>query len=803
MKSASLPRSGRWFVWLLVVSGLFAPAAQAQLAPEIGFMHPAGGRSGESVEVTLGGYDWSPDMQIFVHDPRIKVELLGPPSAVLVPEPPYWFGAKARGPAWPLPREFRARLTIPADLPEGLVRWQVANANGVSPLGTLAISNLPTLRDDPRGKTVVIPHLPVCISGQIRRIEEVDQFEWTSDRDGPVTLELLARRLGSPLHGLLQVRDEAGQLLIDQSDSEGRDLTVTFAARQGRKYTIRLHDLDFAGDRSYVYQLQITPGPQLLAAWPAAGKPGETRSLEFAGIGIATGAAQLERVKRDVAFPPLKEGSTFRYSLDSPLGKSSAITLGISSLNELVKPQESRELALPELPLAVTGSLTTRFGSDTFALHAKKDERWRLAARSVGATPLDLELTILDATGKTLASQDDSSGSTDAVLPFTVPADGAYRVVVSDRSGKSGSIAASYRLAVERLVDDFSLSGPNLLAIPIGGSVKLPIKLVREGAFKGPVKVSLAGLPEGVSTATDLTIAADKAELQIELTAAANAPALASLVTVTATGELAGQMVTREAARLVVASTLKPRFKITPEGLDDVRKINRGASYWFPLQIERLEGFQGAINLEMTAKQQRHRQGLASDERLIPAGVTRFEYPIYVPEWMETTKTSRMILNGTAQVADPRGTMRTVVQRMELRLGLLPQGSLLKLAFMGEDLPVQPGTTVNVTLNLIRVPEFRDVLKLELVPDAEDPGLFQAEVVQLDPDQKQVTIPVKVAASVPGSVPGSAPMDRSGKGERILKFRAWTEREQGGQKGLFMSEAEVPVRFTSASQPSP
>ncbi|MFM9066993.1 MAG: hypothetical protein ACKOUR_06665, partial [Planctomycetota bacterium] len=136
MKSASLPWSGRWFVWLLVVSGLFAPAAQAQLAPEIGFMHPAGGRSGESVEVTLGGYDWSPDMQIFVHDPRIKVELLGPPSAVLVPEPPYWFGAKARGPAWPLPREFRARLTIPADLPEGLVRWQVANANGVSPLGT-------------------------------------------------------------------------------------------------------------------------------------------------------------------------------------------------------------------------------------------------------------------------------------------------------------------------------------------------------------------------------------------------------------------------------------------------------------------------------------------------------------------------------------------------------------------------------------------------------------------------------------------------------------------------------------------
>ena len=43
-------------------------------------------------------------MQIFVHDPRIKLEIIGPPSPVLVPEPPYWFEAKGRGYAWPLPR---------------------------------------------------------------------------------------------------------------------------------------------------------------------------------------------------------------------------------------------------------------------------------------------------------------------------------------------------------------------------------------------------------------------------------------------------------------------------------------------------------------------------------------------------------------------------------------------------------------------------------------------------------------------------------------------------------------------------
>ena len=51
-----------------------------------------------------------PDMQLFVHDPRVKLELTGTPSEVFVPEPPYWFGKKARDNDFPLPREYPARL---------------------------------------------------------------------------------------------------------------------------------------------------------------------------------------------------------------------------------------------------------------------------------------------------------------------------------------------------------------------------------------------------------------------------------------------------------------------------------------------------------------------------------------------------------------------------------------------------------------------------------------------------------------------------------------------------------------------
>ncbi|TXT19303.1 MAG: peptidase domain-containing protein, partial [Planctomycetota bacterium] len=88
------------FVIALGIVSTQAATGRAQLVPEIGYVHPSGGQVGTTVDVTLGGYDWTPDMQLFVHDPRIKLEIVGTPSPVLVPEPPYWFGYKARGMAW-------------------------------------------------------------------------------------------------------------------------------------------------------------------------------------------------------------------------------------------------------------------------------------------------------------------------------------------------------------------------------------------------------------------------------------------------------------------------------------------------------------------------------------------------------------------------------------------------------------------------------------------------------------------------------------------------------------------------------
>ena len=751
----------------------------AQLAPEIGYVYPSGGRAGTTVDVVLGGYDWTPDMQLFVHDPRIKLELIGPASPVLVAEPPYWFGFKARGPAWPLPREFAARLTIPAEVPPGLIRWQVANANGASPPESFQTGIALEVSEDAKRKTAqILPALPVTVAGQIRRIEEIDRYQFKVPKVGPVTIQLVARQLNSPLHAILKVRDAEGRVVLDAADSEGRDLTLTMIAQADVPYEISLHDLDFAGDRSYVYRLILTAGPHVRAAYPAAGKRGETRPVEFVGIGLATGGDKLESVSRDVVFPAAPDVTFLAYVLETVWGHALPFSLGVTELTETVEPATGE--ALLAAPGAMTGTIETRFGSDQRLLTAKKGDAWRVVAhaRSIGS-PLDLELTIFGADGKQLATTDDAPATTDPELAFAVPDDGTYRIVVTDRSGKSGTKAANYRLSIEPQRDDVTLTIPTQLGIPLGTAGKLAIKAVRTGGFKGPIPLAFDRLPVGVTAPAELVIPADKTDLIIDLSCAADAPTNAALCRLTAMPKIGEQTVTRPIGTVLLATIMKPRIKLTPEGLDDVRKVHRGSTFLAPVLIERLEGYTGPITLEMTAKQQRHRQGLASEEFVVPPEALRIEYPIFVPEWMETTKTSRMILNGAVKVADPKGNMRTLLQRQELRIGILPEGALMKLSHTAGELTVAPGSEIRIPLALSRAAEFRVPVQVELIADEAQTGLIAAAPITLTPEQADGVLIVRL-----------------GNDPRLSAEQSFTIRAVGLKDGRWPVIAETTVLVT-------
>jgi hypothetical protein len=734
-------------------------------APEVGYIYPPGGKAGSTVNVKLAGFDWTPDLQFFFSDPRVKLELLGRPGPILVAPPPYWFGPKAYITALPMPREVPARLTLPADLPPGPIRWQVANANGGSPsAGIFWVGSMPDVleNDRPAGsnpaeKVQLLASLPVAVQGRLWKIEEVDRYRLRAPRTGPITCELFARRLGANFNGILEVRDSANRLVVDAADTEGMDLAVTFAARKDEEYTISLRDVDFRGDRSYVYRLEVTAGPRVVAALPAAGRRGETCEVEFVGYGIATGQPRRESVKQKVTFPTTAVDS-FLHQLETAHGTAPAFRLFVSDVHEIVAaPAPAAAPRLLALPAAITGCLDRAGAEDHYRLKGKKGDLWSLAveARRFGS-PLDVALTVLGPDGKELARGDDLPGTTDAALQFTVPADGDYTLVVSDVAGKSGSRAAVYRLTAEKTERDFTLTVLPRVSVPIGGKADLQVMVQWHGAFRETIGLKLTGLPSGVKTPPVLAIPPTAATFVVPLECAADAPAAAGRVQVIGSAKHIGKQHVARATvpgnfaprglednqlnTVLVATTLKPRCRVTTVVADGTVKVNRGATYPAELTVERLEGFTGEISLQMAALQSYQVQGISGPDFPVPPGATRAFYPCFMPEWLETSRTSRMNLVAVVNVPDPRGNVRHLVTEIHGRITMSIEGALLKVSTSANEISVLPGKEILLPMRIARSPKLAEPVKLELILPEELQGLMRMEPVTVPPGRPEATL---------------------------------------------------------------
>jgi hypothetical protein len=753
---------------LMIILAMFffsAPSLRAQKAPDAGYVFPAGGKAGTTVDVRLGGYDWTPDMEFFVHDKRVQLIVAGTPGPILIPGPPYWFGAKSRIAALPLPREVAARFVIPANVAPGPVYWQAANANGCTSAGVFIVGSGPeTVEDEKRKGPQSLPSLPTVVSGRLLVNEEVDRYRFVAPKDGPVTCELTARRLGAKFLAIMEVRDGKGHMVADVAGSGGRDPCLTFAAKAGVEYVVAIHDVDFGGDRSYVYRLAVTPGPRVVGAVPAAGKRGETRELEFV---VDAGAAKLESVKRSVTFPAA--GSALDCRLETPWGTAPTFALMISDLPEDVG-KSGGPGPVRTGPTGITGVLSQPGAEDRYAFAWTKGDVWSLAleARRIGS-PLDVALAVLGPDGKELARNDDLPETTDAGLDFSVPADGTYQVVVSDMAGKSGSPAAVYRLAVRQPASDFALTVPvQRVSVPLGGKFDLTVNAVRKGGFKGPIALTVRGLPAGISAPPNPVIAPDKAALVIPLQGAADAAVAAGQVTVEGAAALGAQNVTRAAqARIaanlaprspdenlvpsvMVAATLKPRFKGRPVDQDTGRKVHRGSTFPAEVIVERLEGFQGEITLQMAAQQSYQVQGITGGEVVVPPSVARTIYPCFMPEWLETTRTSRMGMIAVARMPDPKGKVRYLANDITGFVTMTMEGALLKVSAEDPDLLVPPAAPFDVRLKVSRLSKLAEPVRLELVLPEELTGLFKAEPLTVLVGKEGVTFRVTPAPSLRG-----------------------------------------------------
>lgn len=529
--------------------------AQAQLPPgPDGYIFPAGGKVGSTVEVHLGGSDWTPDVQFVVHNPPVKLEVLSKPGPVLMHEPPFWFGARSSTNDPRLPREVTARFVLPADLPPGPIHWSVVNANGGGTSGVFhAAHGLELNENETRREPQDLPNLPLTVNGRLRRIEEVDEYRFKANQTGPVTCDLFARRLGSDFRGVIEIRDADGKRLADKVDTDGEDPTLVVPVEKGKSYTVAVRDLDFAGYRNYIYRLKLTQGQ----AHPTKAQTGSVPRFQLKTSGIAN--------------------------------------------------------------------------------------------------------------------------------------------------------------------------------VPIGAKASLTVNIVRAMDFKEPVKLEFSGLPEGITVPGSLVIPPGVPSLVIPVECARTAGATASLVQIHGTakvgetihsvpvfGEFQGDISARDPnanmiPHVLLVTTLKPPFKVRLAEADGGRRIPRGSTHLTEVLIERTDGFTGELLLDMAGAQQRHRQGIQGPPLTVLPGQQKVIYPVFLPEWLETTRTSRLGLVAMGRVCDPKGVPRFVLAPMEGQITMSIEGALMKLSAGHEEITATPGKPIPVVLHLARSPKLTGAVQVDLI----------------------------------------------------------------------------------------
>ena len=745
--------------------------AQTIAHPEIGYTFPPGGRAGETVDVVLGTYNVTPDAQFFLlGDDGVRLEITGMAGPLLLHGAPYFSGPKGYRPL-PLPREIPARLHLPADLPVGRVRWQIANANGASNLGTFLVSyGVEVVEEENNPEPQLLAALPVTVSGRLVDNEEVDRFAFRSEQSGPVTCDLVARRLGSPMLGMIEVHDDTGRFVADVMDSAGLDAQLTFFAEADRAYIVSVRDLDFRGHRSFVYRLNVRPGGRVLATLPVAGRKGETCEFEFVGIGLATGKAKLERRKYAVEFPTELDLETFDYRLKTPFGHV-PVSILVSELPQILHdPGDSHQPKALEVPVGITGIFSGRSNKHQYRFESSQGQRWSINAMARRIrSPLDVLLTVAGPDGKTFASSDDLPGTTDAGVEFSAPADGLYEITVKDLAGQRSSCAVYY-IAIESPPDDFLLEfSQQRIDVQIGGKAELELNVQRRGSFDGTIDLKVHGLPAEIKVPPDMVVPLGEKQFKIPLESAENTSSLGFLIEVTGTAEIGDATVTRVArapsgnvalrsreetlvSSILVASTMKPVCAVRPEESDE-RTVHRGSTHLGGVLFERSNGFSGSLLVQMAGKQPaKFRQGAMGPDTILPPGTSYFYYPLFMPEGLETFDAYRISLNAVAQVTDPRGNRRHLVTTFpsDVSFGITIEGALLRLSHQVREMTVESGQPFELPIKISRSPKLTGPLKLELRPPPKLVGRLSAEPLEVSAGRDEVLIAIASATGLEG-----------------------------------------------------
>jgi len=533
-------------------------AQQPANSPRAGYVYPAGGQQGSTIQVQIGGRFLDGAAGVLVSGRGVSARVVG------VDKP---LNGQQLTALRDKAQELQKKLPDPGARKELTdLRLRIGDSvrrNQNPVLSECVAVEISVARDAEPGARVIrlrtalgLSNPLVFVVGRIPEVREIESTAGTADAELAVTLPVVAngRLIPGDEDRLQAPPRQAGQYTAGDVDRyrfsarKGQELVVVASARDlmpyladavpgwfqatvtlvdagGRElayaddyrfqpdpvlhyrtpsdgdYIVEVKDALFRGREDFVYRVTIGELPFVTSAFPLGGRAGAKTNVELTGWNLES-----TRVTMDG-----KGKAAGIYALNTRAAGlvANSLPFAVDTLAEVFErePNDSAKTAQRVAPpVAVNGRVDRPGDWDVFSFTGRAGDTIvaEVLARRL-SSPLDSVLELIDAAGRRLAFNDDHDDKgagllthqADSLLEVVLPANGTYVVRLGDGQGQGGPEYA-YRLRISAPRPDFDLRvSPSSVNVSAGATVPLAVTAIRRDGFAGDIAVALKDAPDG------------------------------------------------------------------------------------------------------------------------------------------------------------------------------------------------------------------------------------------------------------------------------------------------------------------
>ena len=472
----------------------------------MGYLYPAGGQVGTTVEIQAGGLNINRATKVLFSHPGIKGEV----EAIKESASERRKRRRLNDQSSPqLADRVRIRITIDKGVPCGIYDLRLQGPKGVSNMLPFEVASYPNYLEthsrDHR-KVNEVSSLPTVLCGYVTP-GGVDKFRFKGRKGETIVANVKARQLvpyiADAVPGwfqpVMKIVDSKGKEIAFSDDYHHYvDPVITVTLPKDDKYTLMIHDAIFRGREDFNYRIHLGVIPFVTGRYPAYGVAGKKTKQSIEGVNLGA---------EKTAVKVKKEGYN-QVTFTNDIGTSNAVPFYTvpKGIRLLHSPKEGTELTLYN---AVADSLTKDAKVKRYKIYVERREPLvvELVGRRNGSR-IDALMRLKNEYGEVLAKVDDTEDPmqgmmtfhADPVLKYTPRRSGDYILEVEDLHRGYGK-DYHYLVRRHRQLPSFNaFVSPANITIPSGGTSMFRVDIT--GRYKRPAHLEIKGLPKGYTTSS-------------------------------------------------------------------------------------------------------------------------------------------------------------------------------------------------------------------------------------------------------------------------------------------------------------